>query len=314
MGPSFYLSHLARDLATGVARLPQRFRSRHAGYIASRQRSDGGFPGRSDASDLYYTAFALRALAALGVEDHAVWRRAAAYVRSVLDEPTGVVDCFSLLHAKQLLTVRGHQCWTPEEDSRTATHCEAVLRHFQARDGGWGRTERDTASLYHTFLAALSHEPLGLPLPNPKAIAGLVQARRCADSGFSDLGVTRHGETNPTAAASALLAMAGALTSDVAQPMACFLVSMQRPEGGFAAHAGAPTPDLLSTFTALVALATVDALPRADLPLAARYVQRLAARSGGFRGVEAHDQPDVEYTYYGLGAAGLLSAHAFADS
>ena len=313
MSSSPYLSRLSLDIATGVARLPQRFRSRHAAYVAARQNPDGGFSGRSEASDLYYTGFALRALAALDVGDAALWHRSAAYVRSLLTQPSDVVHCFSLLHAKRLLTDRGHRSWTQEEDSRSAAHCTAVLKCFQAREGGWARTARGPASLYHTFLAALSRELLGLSLPEPEAIGELTRKRRCSDGGFSDVGQTRRGDTNPTAAAAALLEMANALSDDIAEHTARFLVRMQRSDGGFAAHADAPVTDLLSTFTALVALGTVGALPQADLPAAARYAQKLAAASGGFRGIAAHDEPDVEYTYYGLGVAGLLSVHAFGN-
>jgi geranylgeranyl transferase type-2 subunit beta len=87
---------------------------------------------------------------------------------------------------------------------------------------------------------------------------------------------------------------------------------MQRPEGGFAACAGALEPDLLSTFTATVALAGIGALSRVKLAPVARFVNGLQASGGGFRGCAGDAAPDVEYTYYGLGTLALL-AEATAD-
>ena len=85
---------------------------------------------------------------------------------------------------------------------------------------------------------------------------------------------------------------------------------MQRPEGGFAACAGAPEPDLLSTFTASVALAGMGALGRVKLAPVARFAHALQARGGGFRGCAGDVAPDVEYTYYGLGTLALLAEAA----
>jgi geranylgeranyl transferase type-2 subunit beta len=89
-----------------------------------------------------------------------------------------------------------------------------------------------------------------------------------------------------------------------------FLASMQRPEGGFAACADAQEPDLLSTFTASVALAGIGALGRVKLAPVARFAHALQVSDGGFRGCAGDDAPDVEYTHYGLGTLALLAQAA----
>ena len=51
------------------------FARRQVAYVASRQRDDGGFPGRDGGSDIYYTDFALRILDLLDPDHPALARR-----------------------------------------------------------------------------------------------------------------------------------------------------------------------------------------------------------------------------------------------
>ena len=70
----------------------------------------------------------------------------------------------------------------------------------------------------------------------------------------------------------------------------------------------APMPDLLSTATALHALACLER----DLPASIRercldFIDTLWNAEGGFHGHWADDHLDAEYTFYGLLALGHLS-------
>ena len=163
--------------------------------------------------------------------------------------------------------------------------------------------------MYHTFLAALCAELSGSDFSGAGEAAAFVGSRRCADGGYADSGKEGgEGATNPTAAALALLTLCGAAQAPlIRERAAAFLATMQRPEGGFAACAGAPEPDLLSTFTAAVALAGMGALGRVKLAPVARFAHGLQASGGGFRGCDGDVAPDVEYTYYGLGTLALLA-------
>ena len=202
--------------------------------------------GRGRDADLYYTGFALRSLAVLGAGAPAVWSRAAGYVRAQRTAPTDPIDCFSLLHAKHLARAHGGEAWSVADERQCVEHCHEVLAAHEATGGGWARQPGAAASLYSTFLASLCMQSTGRPAPDAVAV---VQARQCPDGGFSDLGESGRGETNPTAAAVALLQLAGALDACGPQGTTEFLLSMQREDGGFAAHASAPVTDLLSTFT-----------------------------------------------------------------
>ena len=71
-----YLAELTMRLTEGVSRLQPEVRQQQASFLKTQQREDGGFPGRKGPSDLYYTGFALRALALLDALDRETANRA----------------------------------------------------------------------------------------------------------------------------------------------------------------------------------------------------------------------------------------------
>ncbi len=267
-----YMAGLAQRLALGMLRLPAGLRGAEAGRIVAAQQADGGYAGRRGGSDLYYTSFGLRAAALLGVTDTRLWGRAARYAAS-LPPPGDVVECYCRLQVRRLLDERGG-CGCARDDA-------ALLAVLDRRRG-----------VYDDFLGALCCQMLGVEF----AGADLDRARQAAAGSG----------TNQAAAAIGLLAMSDALDEATAVRAAGYLASVQRLEGGFAANEGAPA-DLLSTFTALVALSDLGALGRVRLAPVARYARSLHAPDGGFRGSADDDAVDVEYTYYGLGTLALLS-------
>ena len=67
-----------------------------------------GFPGREPGSDLYYSAFALRALAILGQLDGPLAESAATYLRNQRQRNVSVIDLISLiLAARQIELATG---------------------------------------------------------------------------------------------------------------------------------------------------------------------------------------------------------------
>jgi geranylgeranyl transferase type-2 subunit beta len=316
-----YLSDLTAQLAAGLKFLPDSFRSRHSEFLLAAQRPDGGFTGRQGGSDIYYTMFALRSVELISLTDEGLWRGAAQYNRSLSAPPRDMIECFCLLYLRRLAGRLDEPCEgsckpSQRRDARRAGIMEVVERS-RAANGGYARFPGGEATVYHTFLAALCAElsDSNFSAARSPAEAGeaaaFVRSRRCADGGYADSGNEGGaGATNPTAAALALLAISGDLNGDAAAQAAGFLASMQRPEGGFAACAGAPEPDLLSTFTATVALSGIGALGRVKLAPAARFAHALQAVGGGFRGCAGDDAPDVEYTYYGLGTLAILAGAA----
>lgn len=305
-----YLTDLAARTTRGLQNLPESFRAKQSHYLLGAQQSDGGFRGRGGGSDLYYTSFALRSAELLGIADHNLWRHAAYWLRARVEPLQGVVNCFSMLHSIRLIAFRTAES-APEIDCACTARAEPVLERCIAPEGGVAGIPGDAAGVYHTFLAALCYQLLGRPMPDAARATAFVLACRCEDGGFIDsCGAAVEAGANPTAAGVALLSMHDALNHAAAESAVEFIRSMQREDGGFAAHRNAPVADLMSTFTALVTLAELGGLRRARLAPVARYVQQLAAPEGGFRGAAVADAIDPEYTYYGLGALGMLSSEA----
>ncbi len=303
-----YLSALTAWLAAGLKFLPDGFRSRHSEYLLAAQRPDGGFAGRLGGSDIYYTMFALRSAELLISADEGLWRGAARYAHNLSGPPRDMIECFCLLYIRWLA---GERAGAGRNAERRAEIMEIVARS-RAADGGYARFPGGEATVYHTFLAALCAELSVSDFSGAAEAAAFVNSRRCADGGYADSAQAGgEGATNPTAAALALLTLFGtAQTPGLYESAAEFLASMQRPEGGFAAGGGAPEPDLLSTFTASVALAGIGASGRVKLAPVARFAQSLQANPGGFRACAGDAAPDVEYTYYGLGTLALLAGMA----
>jgi len=306
-----YLANLAFRVARGLESLPEAYLSKQCCYILDAAQQDGGFCGRGRRSDLYYTSFALRCAEVLGIEDVALWRGAGRYLREGVGPPETVVDCFSILHGMYLIgsQLKAESFLEGGEAQRTAI--ESMLRGCATPQGGVAVVPGGEASVYHTFLAALCHQLLGRPTPGAQGAMAFVLACRRDDGGFVDKSdAAERGGTNPTAAAIAFLVMHDALDDSIADRAVDFLVAMQRAEGGCAAHRNAPIADLMSTFTSLVTLAELGALRRMKLAAVGRYVQGLAASEGGFHGTAVDDGFDPEYTYYGLGALGILGRAA----
>ena len=113
------------------------------------------------------------------------------------------------------------------------------------------------------------------------------------------------GATNATAGAVTLIRHLG---FPVNQNVGAWLLAQAHPQGGFLAVPGAPMPDLLSTATALHALAAMDfRLPSEIHERCLDFLESLWDARGGFHGNWSDDFLDPEYTFYGLLALGHLS-------
>ncbi len=168
--------------------------------------------------------------------------------------------------------------------------------------------------MYGTYaqrLPSTDFAKLGEPPASPQAAADALRGRQRSDGGYVDMPESAdESGTNPTAAAVAALKALGELDERTGSRASVFVLAMQRPDGGFAAHAKAPISDLMTTFTALVTLGDTGALRRARLGDAGRFTRALIAPHGGFLAACGDDEPDVEYSYYGVGALALLAGEA----
>jgi geranylgeranyl transferase type-2 subunit beta len=314
MASETYLQALTTRLADGLARLPEETRARHVAFLHGRQNADGGFPGREGGSDLYYTGFALRGLAALDGLTPEVCRPAAGFLRDSLTRQASVVDFFSLLYACMLLQAWGGIDVLAESPPDWPDRVAAALETFRTADGGYTKAAgAASGSTYHTFLVGLCYQLLGRSLPRPAEAVRFVHGRRREDGGFVEIAPMRRSGTNPTAAAVGVLQLVAGDVEDavlwppgVRDAVVAFLAEMPSPEGGLRANGRAPLADLLSTFTGTWTLHQLGAPDRLDTASLLHYAQGLELPGGGFRGGLWDDGTDVEYTFYGLGVRGLL--------
>lgn len=247
--------------ATSGIFLERESRRAIARFILSRQNADGGFNGRDERSDLYYTLFAAAGLRALGwrLPVFSLWK----YIRSF-----GTPENLDLVHLVCLIRLRG------------LFPMLASTRHrlLQALDC------HESGTAYDPFIRLMA-EDAAVEARLPMRTQRIVE-----DSPTTTIAAAMIVNSEPDASAHKLL-----------MGRAC-------PSGGFAPVAQVESPDLLSTATALFALADQEVDLNSIREPCMEYIESLWRDSGGFAGHTADCREDVEYTFYGLLSIGCLMA------
>jgi len=265
-------------------------------FVREQMHEDGGARNRAGESDLYYAVFALECLIALQAE------LPAGRVRAYL-ERFGEGGELDLVHLACLA-----RCWAAlppgSLSSGTASGIARRIASHRVPDGGFhSNAAAETGTVYHAFLALGALQDLGAAVDDAEGLRRSVASLGRPDGSFSNAHGVTASSTPTTAAAVTLLRQLGSTA-----PAACadWLLGRAHPEGGFFATDGAPLPDLLSTATALHALAGMQ-VPFSGLrePMLDFLDTLWTGRS--FCGSWADDTQDCEYTYYALLALGHLS-------
>jgi len=255
-------------------------------FVLSRLQPDGGFADRSGRSDLYYTVFGLECLLAL---QHTIpLEQTTAYLRTFGDG-----DGLDFVHLTCLA-----RCWA-SVSRETPRGIVERLNRFRRADGGY-----DAGTVYTAFLALGAYQDLRSEVPDREGLLRSVQTMKAADASYSNRVGAPTGLTTSTAAAAMIDRHLGATPE---RQLGQWILRCAHPQGGFRAMPDAPIPDLLSTATALHALAAlhqpIDAVRESCLD----FIDTLWTSRGGFHGNWADDELDCEYTYYGLLALGHLA-------
>ena len=266
------------------------------GFFRSQLNADGGFRDRVGHSDLYYTVFGIAGLIALQTE--IPLDRIEPFLRSFGDG-----EGLDLVHLTCLA-----RCWAAFPPALRHGPPRASLlsriERYRSADGGYDvQPGAEQGSLYGCFLAMGAYQDVGATMPEPQRMLASIARLRTADGGYTNRANMPHGLTPPAAAAVVLLRH---LDQRPDPALGAWLLGRCRREGGFFASPLAPIPDLLSTATALHALAAMrlDFGPRIEPCL--DFLDSLWTNRGGFYGTWEDDTLDCEYTYYGLLALGHL--------
>lgn len=263
-------------------------------FIRRQQNPDGGFKDRDGRSDLYYTVFALDALAALQKELPS--EKTTEFLSKFgMGENLDLVHFCCLIRSWAAIDPRG--TLHPLSSSRLET--------FRARDGGFHPIAgSDVGTAYAAFLATAAYQDLKAPMPDPLNLVQSLKFLETADGAWANERGVKVGATNSTAAVVTLLRN---LQMPVNATVGDWLQAQAHVQGGFVAVPRAPIPDLLSTATALHALAGLQHDFSALKESCLDFVDTLWTNEGGFHGHWSDDHLDCEYTYYGLLALGHLS-------
>ena len=304
-----YLQELTLRLALGASTLDPAIRTRHAEWLVSQQRPDGGFAGREGESDPYYTAFALRALWILGAFEETSGRQAADFLRTRMSGRESVIDLISLIFAAAICEMAVGVVVIDDDDQTWRENVAALLATLRTDDGGFAKSPEGRAgSTYQTFLSVLCHELIEIEIPQPDRIADFLQSQHHIDGGYLEIRAAKRPGVNPTAAAIGTQKTLGLLDPRERTDTAEFLAEMQSEEGGFTANTRIPFADLLSSFTGLLTLVDLQAADRVDIAAVDRYARSMQSPDGGFVGFALDQTADVEYTFYGLATLALCES------
>ena len=199
---SVYLQDLTIRLAEGIGRLPDPLREHHGNFLLKAHQADGGFGGKQGESDLYYTAFALRAMSITGLLYGDVAEKAGEFVRSRLNRHETIVDFFSLIYAASLLKVSAGVDPFDQAAEHWPDQTAEFLNSLRREDGGFAKgIEGRAGSTYHTFLVVLCLQLIERPIEQPEKIVEFLHSREDEEGGFREIKASKRAGTNPTAAA-----------------------------------------------------------------------------------------------------------------
>lgn len=270
-------------------------------FLHGTAAAGGGYVNRGGRRDLYYSSFALDALVALDALDPQAPQIIA--TREWL-EGYGPGDSLDLVHRCCLARAWASQPAATLADGIREGIAAGFLQHRSADGGYASRRHASCGTAYGSFLAVNAHADLKLPLPDPERLADSLEALRSADGGWSNEPGQAEGSTTATAAAVATLR---SLDRPLPAGVGDWFLERWHPAGGFCAAPDAPLPDLLSTAVTLHALDALNAPWRDRRETVLDFLDSLWTNVGAFHGSWADDEPDAEYTFYGLVALGHAS-------
>lgn len=260
--------------------------------------TDGAACDRGGRPDLYYTIFAIAGAQALDVPVPV--EKTVRWLASF-----GEGAELDFVHLGALA-----RCWAalgPERVPAGLDHAlVARIKSFRKADGGYDGDSRIAhGTAYGAFVALGALQDLGHTPPHVLKLIRSLKRLETPDGAWSNAPDLPTGSLNATAGAVTLIRHLG---FPVNPAVGDWLLAQQHRDGGFLAVPNAPLPDLLSTATALHALASLERRISSGVhERCLDFIDTLWSADGGFHGHWADDHLDAEYTFYGLLALGHLS-------
>ena len=267
-------------------------------WLRGQLSADGAGLDRDGRPDLYYTIFTLAGMQALDIE--VPRQRVEGFLRSF-----GQGESLDFVHLSAL-----GRCWAMVGLAGMPSGLDRALlervERFRKPDGGYeGDTKLAHGTAYGAFVALGAYQDLGQTPPRPLELVRCLKRLETPDGGWSNVPGQPVGALNATAGAVTLIRHLGL---PVNAAVGDWLLGQTHPQGGFIAVPKAPMPDLLSTATALHALACLERrIPSRVHEQCLDFIDTLWSAQGGFHGHWADDHLDAEYTFYGLLALGHLT-------
>ena len=265
-------------------------------FYARQLNEFGAASDRGGKPDLYYSIFALAGAQTLDVPIPA--DRTRAWL-----ETFGDGAALDFVHLGALA-----RCWAVvgAASPEWVTAILGRLEKFRQPDSGYNSSQNaGFGTAYDAFVALGAYQDLGHTPPDILNLLRSLKRLEAGDHSWTNLPGQKTGSLNPTAAAVTLISHLG---FPVNSAVGDWILEQAHPQGGFIAVPGAPVPDLLSTATALHALACLNyRVPSEIHEKCLDFIDTLWTAEGGFHGHWADDFLDAEYTFYGLLALGHLS-------
>ncbi len=296
---------LRQDMIQALARAPKLLNNSTdlvRKYVVNQLGEDGGFLGRDNKSDLYYTVFGLELLVAL---DCSVPVDSLIKYLGTFDQGQGL----DLVHLAGLTRCHANiaDVTSAAIDTSLKEGLIKRLHDLQCKDGSFSTNISAVhGNAYGCFLAIAMYQDLDIPVPDPEPFRRCLQELIMKDGGFAN---EMTGKISATPSTAAALCSCHMLGQPLPEGPVEWLMNQVHSHGGFCALSGKSPlciPDLLSTATALHALSYSRSIKiRRDQHL--DFLDSLWNPQGGFSGSWADPTVDCEYTYYGLLALGYLA-------
>ncbi len=248
-------NRLLQNAAASRHFLDKNSRMKLTDFIMTRQNPDGGFRGRDEKSDLYYTVFACASLKALGCSIPAlkVW----SYARSF--GAGADLDLVHLVCLIRLRTVFPHWRTTRRRlmkqlDRHQSDSAYTLFLKLFADDFQHAAPDvpvRISRSAPTTNLAA------ALMTGEQEGLAEALLGRAVASGGFAPVQQIGTADLLSTATALFALVQRGVNLDELHQPCFQFIESLWRDSGGFAGHVADEYEDVEYTFYALLAIGSL---------------------------------------------------------